>query len=189
VHGMPPQSVGLIMGPMFLLTSVPGTALAAWLGARCRPGEALQHLLKVMIGLIAILLPLVIALSLAPTGIALTLVALTLLTYAACHGAILVPIQLITPNRMRGRIAAVTGMIYVLPAGLGPVAIGYLTDHVFTDPMALGKAMAIVMGTSSAIALLAGVFAWSVARRIERAKATASTALVVTRYDRSLQSL
>jgi MFS family permease len=186
---MAPQSVGLIMGPMFLVTSVPGTALAAWLGARCRPGEALQHLMKVMIGLIAILLPLVISVSLAPTSIALPLVALTLLTYAACHCALLVPIQLITPNRMRGRIAAVTTLIYVIPAGLGPVAIGYLTDHVFKDPMALGKAMAIVMGTSSACALLAGVFAWSVARRIERAKATASTTPVVTRFEGSLQSV
>lgn len=175
VHEMTPQNVGLIIGPMFLITSVPGTVVAAWLAGRCHPGKALQHLLKVMISLTALLVPMVIGMCLAPTGAALGFTALTLLAYAACHAGMLVPIQLVTPNRMRARIAAITTALYVIPAGLGPVAIGYLTDQVFGDPMALGKSMAIVMGGSATLAVLSGLAAWRIAVGLEQDQAACST--------------
>src|SRR5277367_2242455 len=92
VHHMAAQTVGLIMGPMFLVTSIPGTALTAWLGSRCRPQEALQHLIKVMICLTALLTPILIALPLVPKTAAIVLVGLTLVVFAANHAAILVPV-------------------------------------------------------------------------------------------------
>lgn len=180
VHGMTPLEVGNIMGPLFILTSIPGTALAAWLGSRCSPNRALQHLMIVMIGFLVALGPLLVAMSLAPKAIALVSLGFVLLMYAAAHGAILTPMQLIAPNRMRGRLAAVSALIYATPGSMGPVFIGLLTDHVYEDPMALGKAMAIVFGCTCVLGTIGGVLAWRQAvaleGRTERAQAVLPSA-------------
>lgn len=167
VHHMEPVEVGMIMGPMFLITSIPGTALAAWLGSRCTPQHALQHLMLVMVGFMVVLAPLVLVMSLAPTSLAIIALGAVLLMYAAAHGAILTPMQLISPNRMRGRLAAVSALIYVIPASMSPVIIGLFTDRVFEDPMALGKAMAITLGSACFLGTFAGLYAWRQAKALE----------------------
>lgn len=160
VHGMSPMEVGVIMGPLFLLTSVPGTALAAWLGGRCTPDRALQHLMLVMIGFMVALGPLLVAMSLGSKPVAIVSLGAVLLMYAAAHGAILTPMQLIAPNRMRGRLLAVSALIYATPGSLGPVIIGILTDRVYKDPMALGEAMALTLGSACVLGVCAGIFVW-----------------------------
>lgn len=167
VHGMSPMEVGLFMGPMFVLTAVPGTALIAWLSSRCKPERALQHLMLVMIGLVVLLGPLLVLVSLSSKYVAMIALAVVLLVYAALHGAILTPMQLIAPNRMRGRLAAVSSLIWATPASMGPVIIGLLTDRVFKDPLALGDAMAVTLGSACALGVLAGVFAWREAKAFE----------------------
>jgi len=167
VHGMSPLSVGLAIGPMFILTSIPATALAAWLSSFAKPENALQHVVKMMTGFMALLVPMVFLMTLGSTSMALVMVALTMLVYAAFHATILTPVQLFAPNRMRGRVAAVTSMIYVIPAGLGPVTVGFLTDYVFEDPQKLGVAMAITMGGAAMIGVLAGLNALRQARSFE----------------------
>lgn len=168
VHQMAPVDVGMIMGPMFIITSIPGTALAAWLGSRCTPQHALQHLMRVMIGFMVVLGPLVVTMSLAPKALAIVALGAVLLMYAAAHGAILTPMQLISPNRMRGRLAAVTALLYVIPSSTSPVIIGLFTDRVFEDPMALGKAMAITLGSACFLGTFAGLYAWRQAKAFER---------------------
>ncbi len=167
VHQMTPLEVGMIMGPLFLITSVPGTALAAWLGSRCTAERALQHLMLVMIGFMVVLGPLLVAMSLSTRGPALVALGAVLLMYAAAHAAILTPIQLIAPNRMRGRLAAVSALIYATPGSTGPVIIGLMTDRVFEDPMALGQAMAITFGAACAIGTIGGILAWRQAVALE----------------------
>ncbi|MBD3761946.1 MFS transporter [Sphingomonadaceae bacterium G21617-S1] len=168
VHGMPAANVGIIVGPMFIITSIPGTALAAWFGSRCTPERALQQLMLMMLCFIIILCPLVLMLSLGSKPVAIVALGGVLLMYAATHAAILTPMQLIAPNRMRGRLAAVSSLIFATPASMGPVAVGYLTDHVFQDPMALGKAMAIVLGGVGVAGIFAGLLARREATLLER---------------------
>ena len=177
VHGMSPVEVGVIMGPLYLLTSVPGTALAAWLGGRCTPDRALQHLMLVMIAFMAVLTPLVLAMTLGSKQVAIIALGGVLLMYAAAHGAILTPMQLIAPNRMRGRLAAVSALIYATPGSLGPVFIGVLTDRVFEDPMALGEAMALTLGSACVLGVVAGFVVWRQAVAFEgNARERASSA-------------
>lgn len=176
VHGMTPTEVGMVMGPAFILTSIPGTALAAWLGGRCTPDRALQHLMLVMVGFMVVLGPLLLALSLGSKMISVAALAGVLLIYAAAHGAILTPMQLIVPNRMRARLLAVSALIYATPGSLSPGIIGFLTDSVFEDPMALGQAMALTLGGACIIGVFAGLFVWREARLFEdgnRAEAAA----------------
>lgn len=160
VHGMTPLEVGNIMGPLFIITSIPGTALAAWLGGRCTPDRALQHLMLVMVGFMVVLGPLLLALSLGSKPVAIVALGAVLLMYAAAHGAILTPMQLIAPNRMRARLLAITALIYATPGSLGPAIIGFLTDRVFKDPLALGEAMAMTLGSACIIGVFAGLFVW-----------------------------
>jgi hypothetical protein len=46
----------------------------------------------------------------------------------------------------------------LLAAGLGPLLVGVLNDHVFHDPMKIGESMRIVLPTSFLIA--AGLLSW-----------------------------
>lgn len=168
VHGMTPLAVGSVMGTLFIVTSVPGTALSAWLGSRCPPGRALQHLIMVMVGYMVALGPLLLTLSLGTKNVAIVALGAVLLVYAAAHAAILTPMQLIAPNRMRGRLLAITSLLYATPGSLGPVIIGLLTDHVFDDPLALGRAMAITLCSACVIGVFAGLLVWREAVAFER---------------------
>ena len=54
-------------------------------------------------------------------------------------------LQLVTPNRLRGQIAAVWMLfLNIITAGLGPTAVGIVTGMVFKDPMAVGLSVATV---------------------------------------------
>jgi hypothetical protein len=46
----------------------------------------------------------------------------------------------------------------LLAAGLGPLLVGVLNDHVFHDPMKIGESMRIVLPTAFLIA--AGLLSW-----------------------------
>jgi len=167
LHHVTAPEAGTIMGPLFLFTSVPGTFISAWLGSRCRPEEALQHLIKVMTLIVAVLVPCFAAIPFIGKSALIGDIGLILLIYAALHASLLVPIQLISPNRMRGRLAAVTSMIWAIPAGNGPVIVGWLTDRIYQDPLAIGKSMAVTLVIAALSATAFGVLCWVQARKSE----------------------
>ena len=67
----------------------------------------------------------------------------------------------ITPNQMRGTITA--GYVLIIGiggAGLGPFAIGWVTDNVFGDPMRIHHSMALVtlvMGSAGTVLIAMGL--------------------------------
>lgn len=67
----------------------------------------------------------------------------------------------ITPNQMRGTVTAVYILIMGIGgAGLGPFAIGWVTDNVFADPMKIHHSMALVTlvtGTTGTILIALGL--------------------------------
>jgi len=74
-------------------------------------------------------------------------------------GAAAAGLQMIAPNRVRGRVSAVYLFVNnLIGIGLGSVGIALLTDYVFEDEMALGSSMAIGTGLPALIgaALLFG---------------------------------
>ncbi len=51
----------------------------------------------------------------------------------------------ITPNQLRGFVTSIYIMVIgIAGAGLGPFAMGWVTDHVFADPMKIHYSMALV---------------------------------------------
>ena len=64
-----------------------------------------------------------------------------------------IPLQIAIPNRMRGRsIALLVFMTNVLGGGIGPYAVGYISQQLGDRENALGFALAIVATVSAALA-------------------------------------
>ena len=64
-------------------------------------------------------------------------------------------LQETAPAPMRGQVAALfAGVLNIIGAGLGPVAVGVITDYVLRDPSAIGTAIVATCVTASAIGLL-----------------------------------
>jgi MFS family permease len=63
-------------------------------------------------------------------------------------------LQEIAPASMRGQAAALfAGVLNIIGAGLGPVAVGVLTDYVLRDPSAIGTAIVATCVTASVVGL------------------------------------
>ena len=61
----------------------------------------------------------------------------------------------ITPGPMRGQLTALyTSILNLLGAGLGPVAVGVLTDYVLGDPKAIKLSMLLVFLVAGIVAAL-----------------------------------
>jgi hypothetical protein len=64
-------------------------------------------------------------------------------------------LQEIAPASMRGQAAALfAGVLNIIGAGLGPVAVGVLTDYVLRDPSAIGTAIVATCVTASVLGVL-----------------------------------
>ena len=64
-------------------------------------------------------------------------------------------IQETAPAPMRGQVAALfTAVLNIVGAGLGPVAVGLITDYVLGDASAVGAAIVAACVIASAIGLL-----------------------------------
>jgi MFS family permease len=64
-------------------------------------------------------------------------------------------LQETAPAPMRGQTAALfAGVLNIVGAGLGPVAVGVITDYVLRDPSAIGTAIVATCVTASGIGLL-----------------------------------
>ena len=65
-------------------------------------------------------------------------------------------LQVVAPNQMRAQISATWMLVLnLVTAGVGPTAVGAITDYFFGDPLAVGKSMALVNCISVPIAALA----------------------------------
>jgi MFS family permease len=64
-------------------------------------------------------------------------------------------LQLIAPPALRGRLTGLlVAVIPLFSQGLGPVAIGAMTDFVFEDPMMIGIALGIVISSGILISII-----------------------------------
>jgi hypothetical protein len=152
---------------MFIITTLLGASLSAWLAGRGDPCHTLERMLRIMvIALLGIICQVCILPMFFTLGTTILLGGI-LFSYAVANVLFLTPIQLVTPNELRARMSAVTSTLCVIPAGLGPVLIGLLTDHVFHNPAALDRAAAIVMGGIGIVGLAGGMVALGVARKLE----------------------
>jgi MFS family permease len=141
------QSVGLLVGPAYMIFGLAGGLFAGRLVASTDAVHAARRvtgLLRVVAGLA--LFP-AIAMALVPSyWVAVILFALN--TFLLTMMIALVPalLQTIVPNMMRARTMALFNFAGITVAGLAPLLIGYLTDHLWRNELAVGYSIALVIG-------------------------------------------
>ena len=168
VYGWTPGQVGLGYGLIMMIFGTSGVFFAGWLSDRMtRQGSKDAHLRVAAwsflvcgaFGAIAPLMPNAWA-ALALTGPAMFLSNMPI----PCAG---VALQLILPNRARAQVTALYIMVISLVGiGVGPVVIGFMTDHVFTRPSDIRYSLAIVVGAAAPIMTLLLLAALGPYRRV-----------------------
>jgi hypothetical protein len=71
------------------------------------------------------------------------------------YGVAAAALQDITPNQLRAQASALYLFgLGLLGLGLGPAGVGFATDRVFADPMAVGRSIALVCAIAGPLAIL-----------------------------------
>ena len=170
--GLSPGASAMLVGAMFLVSAPTGQLLGGILTDRLQA--------RSIAGAQNLVMALLLALALIPGAVFCTTDNLwlaqasyplfTFLVSAATPTG-LAALQLLTPGRHRGTLSALfLSIVTLVGLGLGPAAVGLLTDHLFHDERALGSSLLIVIlvaGSAGPLLALAG------RRPFARATATA----------------
>jgi MFS family permease len=149
--GWTPGEVGLRYAPVIAAAGTCGCLSGGWLAGRLRDWGRSDS--NVMIGVIAALsaLPFAVAAPLvADARLSLALFGCFLFAGAMPYGAAAAAFQEITPNRMRGQVSAIyLFWLNLAGIGLGSMLVALVTEHAFGDDLFVGRAIALVAGTSA----------------------------------------
>lgn len=138
--------VGKMLGVQLAVVGPVGALLAGWVGGLWRRGGTPHAYLRIaVIAGLGMTVSTVGMVCVQSAHAATVLMALGAFFAFFLFGAGPSAIQEIAPGPMRGQFAAIyTGILSLLGAGCGPVAIGVLTDYVYHDPRAIGHSIGIV---------------------------------------------
>lgn len=145
---------GMVMGMIMCVSATLGVIGASWLGEFWRRRGVVNGNLRVAI-IASVLLPLCATpLLLAPSAqLALPFLALSAALWVCLFGIGPALIVEVAPPPMRGQfIALYTGVLNLLGVGIGPLAIGIITDYALADPAAIRYSILIVTLVSCALA-------------------------------------
>ncbi|MEB0129248.1 MULTISPECIES: MFS transporter [unclassified Pseudomonas] len=150
-----PSYVGKVTGPLYMLGGVLGVLTSGLLVRRAKDAQALGMALKVAAYACTLLIPLAIIAPLAPFSIAVTFYGLCAFAASIVMALAPMPLQIAIPNRMRGRsIALLVFMTNVIGGGIGPFAVGYISQSLADEQNGLGIALAIVGSVSAVLAAI-----------------------------------
>ncbi|MFC4313848.1 MFS transporter [Steroidobacter flavus] len=129
-HGMDTHTVGVMFGPVFLVSGAIGTLGAGMLLGRAH-GDVVTNTIRLLRVCLMVALPAaVIGPQISSVWIQLAVVGVSLLCSSAILGMSTVPLQFITPKPLRARIMALQGLVCALiGTGLGPLLVGVLSDQ------------------------------------------------------------
>ncbi|MET3051241.1 MULTISPECIES: MFS transporter [Pseudomonas] len=146
--------IGKQLGLFLCFLGPLGALVGSWLGDYWRKRGVMHGNLRVaVVGGFGLTLSSSLMLLMPTAQLALIFLAISCPFWFIFFGAGPAAIQESAPAPMRGQFAAMyTGMINLLGAGLGPVAVGLLTDHVLHDLAAIKYAMLIVCLLSGLLA-------------------------------------
>jgi MFS family permease len=157
-----PPKVGLTLGTMLVVLSPAGVYAGGWLADRLQQRGHRDATYRVGL-LAAVLLTPVSYFATTSTDPQTATWWFAPFVFCASLGLAMAPaaLQVVTPNQLRAQVSA-TWMLFlnIITAGIGPTAVGVITDRVFADSMALGKSIALVNVISvplAALALAAGL--------------------------------
>lgn len=162
-YGVDPTDVGYLLGVLSfacgLLGGIIGGVLTDWL---VRRGVEDAHIRVGLLAALFILPAAVLAPMLGSAQGCFAMLAVVLFLAHFWSAAATSGLQLFTPPHLRAQITAIYIMcVNLVGYGIGPLAIGFATDHVFDNPKAVGYSMSLI----TAISLPLVIFLLALARK------------------------
>jgi MFS family permease len=156
VHALSAQQVGAIVGGMILVLSTLGIFSGGWIASRLARRGRTDATLRTGMWAAALCLPFGVLAPLMPTP------TLSMLMFGPSFlfGSVYVAlgpamIQMITPNEMRGQLAALSLMMTNLLGGvIGPAAVAFATDHIFGKTTDVGYSLALLAGITCTLGVI-----------------------------------
>ncbi|WP_334040348.1 MFS transporter [Burkholderia ambifaria] len=148
-----PKTVGQMAAPAYMIGGTLGIACAGMLSTRVTDESTLRRVLGFSAGAVAALVPAAIAMPLvADSSVAVVLYGTCAFAASIAMGLAPVPLQIAVPNRMRGRsLALLVFMTNAISGGVGPLAVGFLNEHLGHTDNSLGVALAVTGGLAALI--------------------------------------
>lgn len=180
-YGLSEASVGIVMGMSFLIAGTMGLFAGGWLADQWIRRGVMSGNLKVGVISAVLAIPGFIGLGVA-TGPALASASLAFVAFsvASCLGAGPPALQLLCPNRLRGRMSAFYMLVLnLIGMGMGPTVVALMTDYVFGKPQAVGMSLAIAgvsVSLISAVILRLGQPCFEAAARQQQLRARSGMA-------------
>lgn len=150
--GLAPGEIGRLAGPVYMMGGMAGVLSASLLVGRVTDTSALAKTLRIATLAACALVPAALAAPLLGS-LSGALIAYGLCAFAASIVMALapVPVQLALANRMRGRaIAILVFLTNTIAGGLGPFAVGFVTDRLALGVGGLSISLAAVGGLAAA---------------------------------------
>ncbi|MET0271448.1 MAG: MFS transporter [Phenylobacterium sp.] len=171
VHGLQPAEVGVLYAVGFGIFGTLGVLAGGAMSDRVAKGGRLDAPLTVSMWSAVIQAPLFIAAYLVPSRTAAEILFVIALFFGSVYGGLqAAAIQALTPNRMRGQVAALYLTIAnMIGLGLAPTWTAWMTEHLFDGPQDVGKSLAV----TTIISLTVGVALLSFALKPARARIAA----------------
>lgn len=159
--GLQPGASAILVGTMFLLSAPTGQLFGGFVTDRLHArGIAGAQNLVMALFLALALVPGAIFCTTDRLWLARTSYPLFTFLVSAATPTGLAALQMLTPSRHRGTVSALfLSIVTLVGLGLGPAAVGLLTDHLFHDEQALGRSLLIVIlaaGIAGPLLALAG---------------------------------
>lgn len=145
------RTVGQLAAPAYMIGGMLGVVCAGLLAARATDQSALRRVLGLSACAAAGLIPAALAMPLTDSStIAVWLYGGCAFAASMAMALAPVPLQIVLPNRMRGRaIALLVFMTNAISGSVGPFAVGALNEHLGQTGRSLGMALAFVGGIAA----------------------------------------
>lgn len=167
VHGFTPAGVGLIYGLGFALFGTLGVLTGGALSDRFAKAGRHDAPIRVSMWSAVVQAPLFIGAYLAPTPMLAAGLFVVALFFGSVYGGLqAAAIQALTPNRMRGQVAALYLTIAnMIGLGLAPTWTAWMTEHLFGGPKMVGVSLAVTTAVSLSVGVVLLALAMKPARR------------------------
>jgi MFS family permease len=163
--GWTSSQIGATYGLILILAGTAGIGAGGWLADRLVGAGRKDGVLYTASWAVALIAPAAATVGMASSA-PLSLVALSFATFLAAALAALVPVAYfqITPNEFRGQVLSLHVLLAtLLGLGGGPVIIAALSERVFRNELAIGRALAIVTVCAAMLSLVC----LTIARRMQ----------------------
>jgi MFS family permease len=157
-----------VYGLITLVIGMGGVVTGGWLAGRLRRAGFRDANWRVMLFDIVLLVPCAtVAPLMTNPALAMTVLAVAVFGATLPYGVAAAALQDITPNQLRAQASALYLFgLGLLGLGLGPAGVGFATDRIFSDPMAVGRSISLVCGIAGPLAIVFLAWGWGSYRRL-----------------------